>query len=189
MTSNLVWIDLEMSGLDPACDLILEIATIITDADLEVIATGTSMTIFQPESVLAAMDEWNIKHHTKSGLLDEVRQSNVFIEEAEAVTYDFISRYTKPAKAPLCGNSVSHDRNFLKKYMPTLEAHFHYRNIDVSSVKELVRRWAPDLLKQRKKKNAHRAFDDILESIDELKFYRQFFIESAFRVQADEEPK
>jgi len=182
MTSNLIWIDLEMTGLDPERDVILEIAAVITDSDLNLITEGISIAIFQPDTKLDKMDAWNQKHHLQSGLLAEVRQSEIFIEEAEAVIYDFVSSQTEPKKSPLCGNSISQDRNFLKRYMPTLEAHFHYRNIDVSSVKELVRRWAPGVRAKMKKNNSHRALDDILESIAELNFYRQFFIAAEFQV-------
>ncbi len=188
MTTNLIWIDLEMTGLDPERDVILEIAAVITDSDLNLIAEGIGMAVFQPEEELAKMDSWNLKHHSQSGLLAEVRQSKVFLEEAEAVIYDFVSSHTEPKKSPLCGNSISQDRNFLKHYMPTLESHFHYRNIDVSSVKELVRRWAPVLRAKMKKKNAHRALDDILESIAELNFYRRFFIDSEFQLRVDKAP-
>ncbi len=180
MNSNLVWIDLEMSGLNPTSNVILEIAALVTDPDLNVLGEGLSLVIFQDDEHLDAMDAWNIKHHSESGLINQVRASEISIEEAEAVVYDYVSRHTKERKSPLCGNSVGLDRSFLKQYMQTLEAHLHYRNIDVSSIKELVFRWAPELRKQITKHNKHRALDDIQESIRELQFYRQHFINPAY---------
>ena len=174
-----------MTGLNPQSDVILEIAAVITDDRLKFIGDGVSLVIHQPEEALAAMDDWNVKHHTESGLIDRVRESEVSLEEAEAVTYDFISTYTQPRKSPLCGNSISQDRNFLRRYMPTLEAHFHYRNIDVSTVKELAKRWAPEVKRQFTKANRHRALDDIKESIRELAYYREHFIEQRFRQSVD----
>lgn len=185
MKPPLIWIDLEMTGLNPQSDVILEIAAIITDDDLNFQGDGVSLIIHQPEGALASMDDWNVKHHTESGLIDRVRQSQVTIEEAEAVTYDYISSHTRPRESPLCGNSISQDRNFLRRYMPTLEAHFHYRNIDVSTLKELAKRWAPEIKRQFKKANKHRALDDIKESIRELAYYRTHFIEEQYRRSAD----
>ena len=185
MNPPLIWIDLEMTGLNPLTDVILEIAAIITDDNLNFIGDGVSLIIHQQDDVLASMDEWNVIHHTDSGLIDKVRQSEVSLEEAEAVTFDFITAYTQPRKSPLCGNSISQDRNFLRCYMPTLEAHFHYRNIDVSTVKELTKRWAPEVKRSFKKSNKHRALDDIKESIRELAFYRKRFIDEPFRLRDD----
>lgn len=174
-----------MTGLNPQSDVILEIAAIVTDDDLNFMGDGVSLIIHQPEGALAGMDDWNVKHHTESGLINNVRQSQVTLEEAEAVTYDYISSQTRSQESPLCGNSISQDRNFLRRYMPTLEAHFHYRNIDVSTVKELVKRWAPELKRQFKKANKHRALDDIKESIRELAYYRTHFIGEQFRRSDD----
>ena len=185
MKSPLIWIDLEMTGLNPNTDVILEIAALITDDNLNVIGDGISQVIHQSEDVLATMDEWNVKHHTKSGLIEKVRQSEISVEEAEAVTFDFVSAHTKPRKSPLCGNSIAQDRNFLRCYMPTLEAHFHYRNVDVSTLKELAKRWAPNVKRRFEKANEHRALADIEESIRELRFYRDHFISEQFRWSGD----
>ncbi len=171
---RLVWIDLEMSGLNAETDVILEIATIITDSNLNVIDHTPSMVIHQPDEMLDAMDEWNTTHHGASGLTDAVRSSLISLAEAEAVTLDLVSKHTVKDQSPLCGNSIWKDRVFLSKYMPVLEDYLHYRIIDVSSLKELVRVWHPRLLDQVKQKSKrHRALDDILESIEELKFYRE----------------
>ncbi|MDQ6990359.1 MAG: oligoribonuclease [Mariprofundaceae bacterium] len=168
----LVWMDLEMTGLEPKIDTILEIATIITDGDLNIIAEGPNLAVHQKESVLAGMNEWCTQHHADSGLSERVRQSTRSMQDAEQETFDFIARYVKKGTSPLCGNSIHQDRRFLVAYMPTLDAYFHYRNIDVSTVKELSRRWYPTL-EQPKKKEEHLALADVYESIDELKFYRQ----------------
>ncbi|MDQ6973972.1 MAG: oligoribonuclease [Mariprofundaceae bacterium] len=168
----LVWMDLEMTGLEPETNTILEIATIITDSELNTIAEGPNLVVHQQESVLAGMDEWCTQHHADSGLSDRVRQSTLSMQDAEQETLDFIGQYVKKGASPLCGNSIHQDRRFLLPYMPTLEAYFHYRNIDVSTVKELSRRWYPSL-EQPKKKEEHLALADIRESIAELKFYRQ----------------
>ncbi len=173
---NLIWIDLEMTGLDPDRDAILEIATVVTDKDLNVLATGPVLAIHQPEERLAAMDKWNQDHHGASGLIDRVRRSQVREREAERLTLEFLKRWVPPGESPMCGNSICQDRRFLARWMPDLEAYFHYRNLDVSTLKELVRRWAPDLKEGFKKKNAHEALADILESIEELKYYRKHFI-------------
>lgn len=179
---NLVWIDLEMTGLDPEICTIIEIATIITDSQLNIIAEGPNLVIHQSEEALAVMDEWNVKHHGESGLTEAVRNSKISLEEAERETLKFIRKHTAPRTAPLCGNSIWQDRRFLIKYMPKIEAHVHYRNIDVSSVKELARRWyAPELLavepvelaEGEQAAQAHRALDDIKASIAELKLYRE----------------
>ncbi len=176
MASNLVWMDLEMTGLDPEKEVIIEMATLITDDDLTIIAEGPVLALSQPEAKLAAMDEWNQTHHAASGLLERVRKSKVLPVEAEARTLAFIENHVDRHTAPLCGNTIWQDRRFLTRYMPTLEAYLFYRNIDVSSLKELVKRWRPDLLAGFQKQNAHTALADIRESIEELKYYRQHFL-------------
>ncbi len=175
MTANLVWMDLEMTGLQPELDVILEMATIVTDGDLNVIAEGPVFTILQPEAKLEGMDEWNQKHHRASGLLERVRTEGVAQTEAEATTLAFIERHAQRHVAPLCGNTIWQDRRFLARYMPTLEGYLYYRNIDVSSIKELARRWRPELLQGFTKKNEHTALADIRESIAELRYYRENF--------------
>ncbi|MCX7064064.1 MAG: oligoribonuclease [Proteobacteria bacterium] len=175
MASNLVWIDLEMTGLDPERDVILEMATIVTDGDLNVIAEGPEIAIAHPETQLAMMDEWNVTHHTASGLLERVRTIGISTVEAEAMTLAFLERYVDKGQSPLCGNTIWQDRRFLVRYMPTLEAFLHYRMIDVSTVKELARRWSPDLLSGFTKENQHLALADIRESIAELLYYRAGF--------------
>lgn len=172
---HLVWMDLEMTGLDPDRDTILEIATLITDNDLELVAEGPGLAIHQPEPVLKAMDQWNREHHAASGLIERVRGSTVSLAEAQAQTLEFVKRFCPERTAPLCGNSVYQDRRFLARYMSRLEAYLHYRNIDVSTVKELVRRWYPNGPPPPEKKHSHLALDDIRESIDELRFYRRHF--------------
>lgn len=173
---NLVWIDLEMTGLSPPDDRIIEIATIVTDPYLNVLEEGPVMAIHQPLSRLIEMDEWNTRTHTESGLVARVRESNIDDAEAERVTIKFISKYVSGNHSPLCGSSICQDRRFLALYMPKLESYMHYRNLDVSSIKELVTRWRPDLLEGFKKNNTHKALDDIRESIDELKYYRKTFL-------------
>ena len=177
MASPLVWIDLEMTGLEPERDSIIEIATIVTDGDLETIAEGPVFAIRQPEPLLASMDEWNTTHHTASGLLERVRKDSVDIREAEAMTLRFLEKYVEHGKAPLCGNTIWQDRRFLARHMSELEKFFHYRLIDVSSIKELAMRWRPEMLSGFRKKNEHLALADIRESIAELKFYRENFFE------------
>ncbi|MBA2664812.1 MAG: oligoribonuclease [Bradymonadaceae bacterium] len=170
---NLVWIDLEMSGLDPQTCVILEIATIMTDSNLEIIAEGPSLIVHQPDSILDNMDEWNTSHHGASGLTEGVRNSTISLAEAEQLTLQFVRKHSAPRTAPLCGNSIWQDRRFIHIYMPRLAEHFHYRNIDVSSIKELVRRWyPPEHACPPTKGQRHRALDDIRDSIDELKHYR-----------------
>ncbi len=168
----LVWMDLEMSGLDPERCTILEIATIITDAELAVIAEGPDLVIHQDDAVLDAMDEWCTKHHGDSGLTAAVRASTVSLAQAERLTLEFVAAHCPPRASPLCGNTIWQDRRFLVRYMPTLDAHLHYRLVDVSTIKELARRWYPDVAAPPKS-DSHRALDDIRESIAELGFYRR----------------
>jgi len=170
--SSLVWMDLEMTGLDPNNDTILEIATIVTDIDLEIIEIGPEHAIYQSNTIIKNMNEWCQVQHNKSGLVDRVRKSKVDLKKAEQITLDFIRKYVNEGEAPLCGNSIHQDRNFLKVHMPELENYLHYRNIDISSIKELFFRWYPELPGFVKKGN-HTALDDIKESINELKFYRE----------------
>lgn len=173
---NLVWIDMEMTGLDPRKDKIIEIATIITDGDLNLVAEGPAMVLHLPESRLKKMDEWNREHHQKSGLWESVVKSKVNLQEAERLTLEFIREHCVEKKSPLCGNSIHHDRRFLAEHMPSIEQYLHYRIIDVSTVKDLVKRWYPKTTKKApKKQENHRALDDIRESIEELKFYRKTF--------------
>ena len=170
-SAPLVWIDMEMSGLDPESCHILEIASVVTTGSLELIAEGPDLVVHQPDEVLDAMDEWCTQHHGASGLTEAVRTSGVSLEEAEGRTLEFLSEHTRAGASPLCGNSVWQDRRFIIRYMPALERFLHYRIVDVSSVKELVRRWYPGVVPPTKRES-HRALDDIRESIDELKFYR-----------------
>ncbi len=171
LKSDLIWIDLEMTGLDPEKEVILEIATIVTDDRLEPVAEGPNISINYPEEILQTMDEWNRTHHKASGLLERVNTSPYDCRMAEKETLEFISKYCKKGEPLLCGNSVWQDRRFLIKHMPDLEEFFHYRIVDVSSIKELVKRWYPSL-PPYEKKNAHLALSDIKESISELKYYR-----------------
>lgn len=172
---NLIWIDLEMSGLNPHTDKILEVATVITDTHLDILAEGPVIAIHQPEEILAAMDPWNSRHHQESGLLDRVRQSSHTCRQAELDTLEFVKQWVDKRVSPMCGNSVWHDRRFLARFMPELENYFHYRNIDVSTLKELALRWAPNLPKFEKECR-HLAHEDIRESIAELKHYGNCFI-------------
>lgn len=173
--NNLIWIDLEMTGLSPNDDVIIEIATIVTDSDLRVLAEGPVYAIHQDEALLAGMDEWNTRQHGQSGLTERVRQSEISTEQAEADTIAFLKQWVPAGKSPMAGNSICQDRRFLANYMPKLEAYFHYRNLDVSSVKELAKRWRPEALEGFKKSGAHLALDDIRDSIEELKHYRTTF--------------
>lgn len=171
--NSLVWMDMEMSGLDPKTCAILEIATIITDKELNLIAQGPALVIHQPPSVLEAMDDWNQKHHSESGLIVAVQNSKVTLAEAEKITLDFITLHCGPKSSPLCGNTIYQDRRFLIEYMPKLEEYLHYRLVDVSTIKELVKRWYGPEFQSPQKKQKHKALDDILETIEELKFYRK----------------
>ena len=173
---HLIWLDLEMTGLNPDTDVIIEIATVITDKDLQVLAHGPVLALHQSEATLAQMDAWNQKHHGQSGLIERVRQSTISTQQAEAQTVDFLKQWLPAGASPLCGNSIGQDRRFLVRYMPQLEAFFHYRNLDVSTVKELAARWAPALKAGFNKESKHQALDDILESIAELQYYRTHFI-------------
>jgi oligoribonuclease len=170
---NLIWIDLEMTGLDTQTDRIIEIATIVTDSQLTFLAEGPMLAIHQSDAVLARMDDWNQKQHGESGLIARVRASTVDEREAEARTLEFLSLYVPKGKSPMCGNSICQDRRFLARCMPELEAYFHYRNLDVSTLKELARRWYPERIKGFGKTAAHLALQDIRDSIDELRFYRE----------------
>jgi oligoribonuclease len=170
---NLVWIDLEMTGLNPDSDHIIEIATVVTDAELNVVAEGPVLAVHQPEQVLAGMDDWNRRTHGESGLVERVRRSATTAGDAEEQTLAFLRQHADPGSSPMCGNSICQDRRFLAREMPTLEKFFHYRNLDVSTLKELARRWAPGVLAGVHKTSRHLALDDIRESIDELRHYRR----------------
>jgi oligoribonuclease len=175
LAAHLVWMDLEMTGLDPEVDRIIEIATIITDGDLNVIAEGPVFAIRQSDELLAGMDDWNQTHHSASGLLDRMATEGVTELEAEALSLAFIEQHVEANTSPLCGNTIWQDRRFLTRYMQTLEGYLHYRMIDVSSVKELAKRWRPDVADSFEKKNEHTALADIRESIGELRHYREHF--------------
>lgn len=172
---HLIWIDLEMTGLDPDVDRIIEIATIITDGALNIVAEGPALAIRQPNEILAGMDQWNRDQHGKSGLVDRVRVSPLSEPDAESLTLDFIKKYVPPGKSPMCGNSICQDRRFLYRHMPDLERYFHYRHLDVSTVKELAARWAPEIYKGFSKEPCHLALQDIIDSIRELRYYRERF--------------
>jgi len=176
---NLIWIDLEMTGLSPEDDVIIEIATLVTDKDLNTLAEGPVIAIHQSEETLAAMDEWNTRQHGQSGLADRVRQSAYSTADAEAQTLEFLKKWVAAGVSPMCGNSICQDRRFLARYMPELEKYFHYRNLDVSSVKEIARRWRPELARGFRKNASHLAMDDILDSIAELAYYRDSFFRMA----------
>ena len=173
--TNLIWIDLEMTGLDPERERIIEIATLVTDAELNIIAEGPNLVIHQQDALLDAMDEWCTRQHGQSGLTQQVRDSNISERDAELATLDFIKQHVDQGASPICGNSIGQDRRFLVPYMAELEAYFHYRNLDVSSIKELARRWRPDILNGVTKKGSHLALDDIKDSINELIHYRNHF--------------
>ncbi len=173
---NLIWIDLEMTGLDPEQDRIVEIATIVTDAHLNILAEGPVIAVSQPKAALDAMDSWNTRQHNQSGLVKRVLESELNESQAEQLTLTFLGQYLDKGKSPMCGNTICQDRRFLYKYMPELAAFFHYRNLDVSTLKELAIRWRPELLSGVVKESKHLALDDIKDSINELIYYRQHFI-------------
>ena len=176
-SDKLVWMDLEMTGLEPDRHVIIEMATLVTDSDLNILAEGPELAISQPEHYLDDMDEWNVSHHTSSGLLTRVRGKNSVTQtEAEALTVAFLEQHVPIDTAPLCGNSIWQDRRFLARHMPTLQDYMHYRIVDVSTIKELARRWRPDILALVSKKNEHLALADIKESIKELQVYREHFL-------------
>ena len=174
--TNLIWIDLEMTGLIPEQDVIIEIATIVTDSDLNILAEGPNLAIHQSDEILSGMDDWNTRHHGGSGLTERVRNSLISTQQAEQQTIEFLAQWVPARTSPMCGNTICQDRRFLARYMPDLEAFFHYRHIDVSTMKELARHWAPDVMSGFAKKGSHLALDDIRESIDELIYYRKHFI-------------
>lgn len=173
---NLVWVDMEMTGLDPDRDRVIEIAAIVTDPNLNVLAEGPVFVIHQPDEVLDGMDAWNKGTHGRSGLIDRVKASNITEEQASAEMVAFLKQFVPAGKSPMCGNSICQDRRFMARHMPTLEAFFHYRNVDVSTLKELCRRWRPELIAGFKKHQLHTALADIRESVEELRYYRQHFI-------------
>jgi len=177
-SENLIWMDLEMTGLDPEAERILEIATIVTDSSLNILEEGPVLVVVQSETLLAGMDDWNREHHTSSGLEDRVLSEGIAEADAEAQTIDFISRFVSKGESPLCGNSIAQDRRFLVRYMPQLDSYLHYRNLDVSTVKELALRWRPDIAAGVQKTGTHRALDDIKESINELQHYRATFFQT-----------
>ena len=175
---NLIWIDLEMTGLDPERERIIEIATVVTDANLNVLAEGPSLVVHQQDTLLDAMDEWNRNQHGGSGLTQLVRNSQISEAQASVATIDFLHQWVPAGASPMCGNSIGQDRRFLVRYMPELAAFFHYRNLDVSTLKELVRRWKPELENGFVKKGSHLAMDDVYDSIAELAYYRKVFIQA-----------
>ncbi|WP_106478659.1 oligoribonuclease [Phytohalomonas tamaricis] len=174
--NRLIWIDLEMTGLDPERERIIEIATIVTDDQLNVIAEGPVMAIHQPDTLLAGMDEWNTRTHGASGLTERVRNSTSDTRNAERATLEFLALHVAKGSSPMCGNSVHQDRRFMQREMPELEAYFHYRNLDVSTLKELAKRWKPNILNGLTKQGTHLALDDIRESIAELSYYREHLL-------------
>lgn len=174
--TNLIWIDLEMTGLVPDTDRIIEIATLITDLDLNLLAEGPTIAVSQSAEALAKMDAWNQRTHGGSGLIDRVKASEINEEDAQRETIEFLEKYSEKNGSPMCGNSICQDRRFLANYMPELENYFHYRNLDVSTLKELAQRWKPEILKGLTKNGSHQAMDDIRDSVEELRYYREHFI-------------
>jgi len=175
-SDNLIWIDLEMTGLDPDQDRIIEIATIITDSNLEILAEGPVVAIHQPDTLLDNMDEWNTSHHTSSGLVDRIKASDNTESDAERATIEFLAKWVPAGRSPMCGNSICQDRRFMARHMRELEAYFHYRNLDVSTLKILAQRWAPEVSTSFVKESKHLALSDIRDSIDEMAHYRQHFL-------------
>ncbi len=175
-SQNLIWIDMEMSGLSPENDRIIEVALVVTDSQLNVLAEAPVLVVYQPDTVLDAMDSWNRSTHGKSGLTDKVRSSRLVEAEVEASMIGFLQPYVPPGVSPMCGNSICQDRRFLGRWMPRLEAYFHYRNLDVSTLKELAKRWKPEVLAGLTKQSRHEALADVYDSIAELKHYREHFI-------------
>ena len=174
--NNLVWLDMEMTGLNPDGDRIIEMAMVVTNSELEMVAESPSWVVHQSDEILAGMDDWNQKTHGRSGLIDKVKASAMNEAEVEAQALEFLKKYSLANHSPMCGNSIGQDRRFMARYMPTLEAFFHYRNLDVSTLKELCKRWQPEIYKGFKKKSKHTALADIYESIDEMKYYREHFL-------------
>lgn len=175
-SSNLIWIDLEMTGLIPEQDTIIEIATVVTDKELNILSEGPVLAIHQPDAIMTSMDEWNTRQHGNSGLTARVANSRETLRTAEAQTLEFLNKWVDERASPICGNSIGQDRRFLVRYMPKLEAYFHYRNLDVSTLKILANLWEPNVAKSFSKKGSHLALDDILESIEELKHYRNYLL-------------
>ena len=174
--NHLIWLDMEMTGLNPDSDRIIEMAMVVTNSKLEVIAEGPVIAVHQPDAVLEGMDEWNKNTHGRSGLIERVKASTISEAEAEATYLEFMKQYVPSRTTPMCGNSIGQDRRFMARYMPTLEGYFHYRYLDVSTLKELARRWKPEILDGFKKQGTHQAMDDIRESVAELSYYRENFI-------------
>ncbi|MHB1091265.1 oligoribonuclease [Thiobacillus sp.] len=174
--THLLWLDMEMTGLSPDTDRIIELALVVTDADLNTVAEGPVLVVHQPDEVMNTMDSWNKGTHGKSGLIDRVKASQLNEAGVEAQMLEFVKQHVPPRTSPMCGNSICQDRRFMARYMPQLEAFFHYRNLDVSTLKELAKRWRPELSEGFKKSNKHEALADIYESIDEMKYYREHFI-------------